>query len=74
MKFSISKCVIINVSLAHKKQDHINYSPTYSMEGIFLSVGSNTRYLGVVIASDLKRNIHIYNITAKATKMLNFIK
>jgi hypothetical protein len=70
MEFNISKCFIMHISLARKNK----ILNKYTMDGKDLTVTSSTKYLGVTIASDLKWNIHIDNITAKATKVLNFIK
>jgi len=70
MEFNVAKCFILSITLA-KKHKIVN---NYTMGGETLTITSNTKYLGVTISSDLKWNTHIDIITAKATRVLNFIK
>ena len=70
MEFNVSKCFIMNITLATKNR----VQHTYTMKGQSLINTTNTKYLGITISSDLKWNKHIDIITAKATRILNFIR
>ena len=70
MEFNVSQCFIINITLARKHKIFHNYT----MGGEALPITSSTIYLGITITSDLKWNTHIDLITAKATRVLNFIR
>ena len=70
MEFNPSKCFIMNITLA--KKNIIQNS--YQMYNHTLEVVNSTPYLGVTIANNLKWNDHINKITAKANRVLNFIR
>ncbi len=70
MEFNVSKCFVMNITLAKKNK----FTTIYTIKGEALVTTSNTKYLGLTISSDLKWNLHIDIITARATKVLNFIK
>ena len=69
MSFNPDKCEVLRISM--KRQDtHFNYT----LHGTVLRTVTSARYLGVHLAKDLKRNVHIGNITSKGNKSLGFMK
>ena len=68
MNFNSSKCHIL--SIGHHRNKII---PSYVLGSTTLSVVDSYPYLGVTISSDLRWEKHITNISAKATKILNFV-
>ena len=69
MSFHPDKCSILRITT--KKQPILH---NYILHGHTLTTETSTKYLGVTIQDNLKWNEHIDNITASATKQLNFLK
>ena len=69
MSFHPDKCSVLQVTT---KKTPLPYD--YILHGHTLQQETSTKYLGLTIQTDLKFNKHINNITANATKQLNFIK
>ena len=69
MSFHPDKCSVLNVT---NKRNPITHN--YTLHGHTLTVETSTKYLGITIQNNLKWNKHIDNITANATKQLNFLK
>ena len=69
MQFNIDKCAIINITT---KRNILKYD--YKMQGKSLEIVKNHLYLGVELNEKLKLNLHIDNITAKASSALGFLK
>ena len=69
MSFHPDKCSVLRVTT--KKQA---IQQNYTLHGHILSTETSTKYLGVTIQNNLKWNKHVDNITANATKQLNFLK
>jgi len=67
MCFNAKKCHILNIS--RKRQKPCLH---YQLRQEALSVVDSYPYLGVTISSDLHWHEHINNISAKATRTLNF--
>ena len=68
MPFNVSKCEVITFN------NHNRPQPCYNLGGIPLKSVQQTKYLGVVIQSDLKFNGHISAKVASAYKILGCIK
>ena len=69
MNFNINKCHLIKIS-----RNKVQYKHKYSLGSFILPYCDQFTYLGVTITSDLNWNMHINNISRKATNMLNFVK
>ncbi|KAK6191216.1 hypothetical protein SNE40_002953 [Patella caerulea] len=69
MQFNIEKCAVMKIS-TKRKTSHFDYK----MEGMSLEIVKNHPYLGVEIQEKLKYNLHIDNITSKASRVLGFLK
>ena len=69
MKFNPTKCYTLRVS--RLTSQHVY---NYHIAGNGLRPVSDHPYLGVHLSDDLRWNIHIAEITKKATNQLNFIK
>ena len=69
MCFHPDKCNILSLS---QKQKPIQY--TYKLHGHSLEKTDSTKYLGVILQSNLKWDKHINNITSKANQTLNFLR
>ena len=69
MCFNAKKCHILNIS--QKRQKPCLH---YQLGQEALSVVDSYPYLGVTISSDLRWHEHINNISAKATRTLNFVR
>ena len=69
MKFNVSKCCILPITRC--KQPH---SFTYKLGNDAISTVKSHQYLGVNISSDLRWNLHIQDIVAKASRTLNFVR
>ena len=70
MKLNVDKCHSMSVTLSKL----YTISRTYYMDNSPLSQVDSCKYLGVIIQSDLKWNMHVNYITAKANKTLGFLK
>ena len=60
----------MNITLAKKNKTNFEYH----MKGEILEEAQATMYLGITISSDLSWNKHINTMTAKANRVLNFLK
>ena len=69
MEFHPDKCEVISIT---RKRKPIHYP--YTLRGHLLKHVDHVKYLGVTISHDLRWDKHINNITAKATKSLNFLR
>jgi len=69
MCFNAKKCHILNISRKRQKP-----CLRYQLGQEALSVVDSYPYLGVTISSDLRWHEHINNISAKATRTLNFVR
>jgi len=69
MVFNAKKCHILNISRKRQKTQ-----PHYQLGLEALSVVDSYPYLGVTISHDLCWHQHINNISAKATRTLNFVR
>jgi ribonuclease P/MRP protein subunit RPP40 len=69
MQFNIDKCAIMNITT---KRNISKFD--YKMQGTSLEIVKNHPYLGVELNEKLKFNLHIDNITSKASSALGFLK
>ena len=69
MSFHPDKCSVLHIT---SKRNPITHN--YILHGHTLSVETSTKYLGITIQNNLKWNKHIDNITANASRQLNFLK
>jgi len=69
MKFNPSKCYILSTCKGNKLNPYL-----YSLCGCVLSNVQNSTYLGVTISENLQWNNHISAISAKACKILGFLR
>ena len=69
MSFHPDKCSVLQVTT---KKTPITYD--YTLHQHKLQIETATKYLGITLQNDLKWNKHINNISASATKQLNFLK
>jgi len=69
MEFNVDKCAIMNITT--KRNESIF---DYSMKGQILEKVKHYPFSGVELADNMKYNIHIVNITSKASRVLRFIK
>ena len=69
LDFQPHKCENLRIS-----RKRISFDRTYRICNIELKCISSQRDLGVLISSDLSWNKHIDTITAKANRMLGFLK
>ena len=70
MQLNTDKCCSMNITL---NQLH-KISHTYHIHHTQLSVVNECKYLGIVIQSDLRWNLHVNQITAKANQTLAMLK
>ena len=69
MSFHPDKCTVLRVT---SKKHPITHD--YILHDHILETETSTKYLGVTLQNDLKWNKHIDNITANASRQLNFLK
>jgi len=69
MSFNVSKCCIL--SIHHKSTPP---ALNYILGNTLLNVVKTHSYLGATVSSDLRWHEHVNNVSAKATKTLNFIR
>jgi hypothetical protein len=69
MSFNTKKCHILSISRQRRKP-----VLAYKIGPDNLTAVDSYPYLGVTISSDLRWNIHINNVCARATRTLNFIR
>ncbi len=69
MEFNPSKCQVMHISRNKKPSKH-----EYTLHGTTLEAVDAAKYLGVTITPKLNFNKHIDNVTASATRSLNFLK
>ena len=60
--------------MLHIKHKRTPPTLNYSLGNTLLNVVNSHSYLGVTVSSDLCWHEHVNNISAKATKTLNFIR
>ena len=70
MEFNVDKCQSMQITLKKKHKSN----RVYTMGGQALALVKTTPYLGVLISSDLKWNVHIDSITAKARRILGMLR
>ena len=68
MEFNVKKCAIMNFTTSKTK------SYVYKMKGHDLEVVQHHPYLGVELNNNMKFNLHINNISNKASRVLGFLK
>jgi len=71
MSFNVSKCCILSI---HRKRTPPTINYTLGKGNTLLNVVNSHSYLGVTASSDLRWHEHDNNVSAKATKTLNFIR
>ena len=71
ISFNPSKCEVGLLTVNRKKQPTLF---NYSMHDQILNRVKSTKYLGVIITSDLSWNKHINQTAGKANQMLGFVK
>ena len=69
MEFNPSKCNIVRVT-----QRHTPFKFQYKLHGKVLETVDTTKYLGISLSHDLRRNDHVNDITTRANKTLNFLR
>ena len=69
MKFNPDKCFVLKITHSNQPRTH-----TYSLNHSILQETDSHTYLGVEIASNLKWNKHVNNISAKGNMSLGFVK
>jgi len=69
MTFNAKKCHILTIS--HERNP---LTANYTLGQEQLSVVDSYPYLGVTISSDLCWHKHVDSVSAKATRMLNFVR
>ena len=69
MEFNPSKCVVIHIT-----RSRTPVPSQYLLHGQVLESVAGSKYLGVVISSNLSFNSHIQNITTSASRSLGFLK
>ena len=69
MHFNPSKCQVMSVTRQRKRLPFV-----YRLGEVVLPCVTSFTYLGVVISSDLRWNLHTDMVTAKATRTLNLIR
>ena len=69
MHFNPSKCQVMSVTRQRKRLPFV-----YRLGEVVLPCVASFTYLGVVISSDLRWNLHTDMVTAKATRTLNLIR
>ena len=67
MKFNVDKCSVLVFNPSQS-------SPFASLDGNPLQITQETKYLGVIVQSDLKFTNHIYVKISKAKRQLGMIK
>ena len=68
MKFNPSKCYVMSL------QNKTDYAPLYSLCGCVLELVKDTKYLGITIQDNLQWATHISGVTAKANRILGFLR
>jgi len=69
MMFNVSKCSIMQISMAHHKSTF-----AYTMYGDPLSIATEHRYLGILINDKLSWRPHIDQLCHKANQLLGFLQ
>ena len=69
MNFNVDKCSVLVVNTSQS-----SLQASYSLDGNPLQISQETKYLGVVIQSDLKFTDHVYTKISKAKRQLGMIK
>ena len=69
MSFHPDKCTVLRVT---SKKHPITHD--YILHDHILETETSTKYLGITLQNDLKWNKHIDNISANASRQLNFLK
>jgi hypothetical protein len=69
MEFNVNKCAIMQFTTSTNKDKF-----KYTMKGEELNTVQHHPYLGVELSDNMKFNLHINNISKKASRVLGFIK
>ena len=69
MSFNADKCFTLHISKKRKPTEF-----NYLLHNKVLEVTKDSKYLGVTISIDLSRANHISNITAKANRIIGFLR
>ena len=69
MKFNAEKCYMLKISGARNIKQH-----KYKLSNTFLQETTSHTYLGAEISSDLKWTDHVNIITAKASRVLGYMR
>ena len=69
MEFNVSKCRIMTISLGRRREERV-----YTMKAKVVTHSNTNPYLGVTFSSDMRWTAHVNNISAKANRMLGFLK
>ena len=70
MEFNIKKCAIMQFTTTSSKLQHNGYI----MKGQTLETVQHHPYLGVELSDNMKFNLHINNISKKASSVVGFLK
>ena len=57
-----------------KRKRIMKIHASYTLEGTDLENVESSKYLGVTITSDLRRNTHVSNVCTKANRTLGFLR
>ena len=72
LSFNVAKCASLRV---HLPQAPVRIRPfTYSLHGNPIQTVASFRYLGITISHDLKWQLHITSVVAKANRTLGFLR
>jgi len=69
LKLNKSKCYVMRIS-----RRRVRTVPTYSLDGVPLTVVNSVKYLGIHITHDLRWNEHICKIVGLASQRLRFVQ
>ena len=72
MHFNPSNCQVMSLPLPCQAEERLPF--VYRLGEVVLPCVASFTYLGVVISSDLRWNLHTDMVTAKATRTLNLIR
>jgi hypothetical protein len=66
---SSAKCNSLSVT-----RSHTPHAINYTLKGHVFESVNTAKYLGITLSSNMLWDTHINNITAKATKILSFLR
>ena len=69
MQYHPQKCNSLSKTRSHQPHDF-----NYTLKGHILESVNTAKYLGITLSSNMSWDTHINNITAKANKILSFLR